>query len=330
MTTPANARLQDELCAGDRVLVIAAVAAETSALNRHLAGVSASSSNPRIDVFVAGVGRTATDPVNAIQSRIAARPVAAVIQLGVAGGLDEALPAGSVVVIERWLDPLAPHSPVVATNAALTEALLARLSGSDIHAVVVDAVTVDAALHDAVAARQLHRSSGARIVEMEGAHWARALEADHDAGHGAGHNRIQIDHVPRTPIATQQGGASAALAASPPGQTAGGQAPRCAAIRIVSDAADQRLPAMRHELIRPDGRIRWGRWVGALVRKRRYAGGQAIANSPSLRSELASLLAARSQWREAMASLDRVSRALVAALTDSAGPAGPTLPIRRQ
>lgn len=77
------------------------------------------------------------------------------------------------------------------------------------------------------------------------------------------------------------------------------------ALRVISDRADLRLPLPRHRLLRPDGTVRWARWLGALARS---GGGR------HPHRELEQLRRAQVDWVAAGRGLQHVCAALAAAL----------------
>lgn len=79
------------------------------------------------------------------------------------------------------------------------------------------------------------------------------------------------------------------------------------ALRVISDRADLRLPLPRHRLLRPDGTVRWARWLVALAGS---GGGR------HLRRELERLHRARIDWVAAGRGLQHVCEALAVALGD--------------
>ncbi len=68
-----------------------------------------------------------------------------------------------------------------------------------------------------------------------------------------------------------------------------------AAVRVVSDRADNPLPRPRHEILRPDGAVRWGKWARAA----------AGSSTPWLAGFMA-LRNAQRDWRAATATLGAV------------------------
>ena len=79
-----------------------------------------------------------------------------------------------------------------------------------------------------------------------------------------------------------------------------------AAVRVVSDRADLRLPEHRHRIIEPTGRIRWWRWSRALASSHARQG---------VLEELRRLRRARDDWVRACARLHDLGHALADAET---------------
>lgn len=76
-----------------------------------------------------------------------------------------------------------------------------------------------------------------------------------------------------------------------------------AALAVVSDGADRRLPELRHRLFARRGRIHWARWLAALRREQRVG---------RVGVERAALMLARDDWMRA----ERTLAGLAAAVSD--------------
>ena len=174
------------------VLLLIAAKAEADAL--RLAAAPPTGGPPAdlgggLSLLVAGVGRSGDGPV---QHWLAELCPELVINVGFAGALEPSLAAGSLHVVERWVDPKPPYADVARSSRSHAGALIGELSRNRVEAPRATAITVEAPFHDAAAAQELARASGAALVEMEGARWARAAVAA-DAAHVA--LRVVSDHA---------------------------------------------------------------------------------------------------------------------------------------
>jgi len=180
------------------LLLVAAVAFELRPFARRL-GVEAPDSEPthepvgnrRVALLSAGMGRPADDRFAAALRDL--RP-AAVINVGIAGALDMAHPAGSTWVIEAWRHPHHPHEPAARPDTALSANVGEALTETGITWGSAVAVTVDEPLHDADERDRIREGSGAHLVEMEGAAWA-TIAAEHGVPFAA--VRVVSDHADR-------------------------------------------------------------------------------------------------------------------------------------
>lgn len=147
--------------------------------------------NRRIGLLVAGIGRRGDALVEESLGRLQS---GVVVNVGVAGSLDPALSAGSVVVVDRWHDAEPPHPIAVEANQSLRQRLGGLLREAGIPYLDGSAVTVDEPLHDPARRDRLHAATGALVVEMEGAVWARLAA---DAGATFAGLRVVSDHADR-------------------------------------------------------------------------------------------------------------------------------------
>lgn len=150
-------------------------------------------------LLAAGVGRQGDGPFAAAVREL--RPTA-VVNIGIAGALDPGLAAGTVVVVSEWRHRSPPHQRLETADVRLRESLAAGLDAARLPWLSAPAVTIDRALHDARARDLLRQTSGARIVEMEGAAWASLARAD---GVPFAALRVISDHADR-PLPGQQRG----------------------------------------------------------------------------------------------------------------------------
>jgi hypothetical protein len=120
-----------------------------------------------------GVG---TASVARLQQVLERRSPRLVVTPGLAGSLDPTLRPGDLVVIEGWVAQPPAGTPVrSAAELVARGEEIARGAGLTPHR--GQAITVDAPLHDRERRHRLHRGTGARVVEMEGSHWAAAVHA---------------------------------------------------------------------------------------------------------------------------------------------------------
>ncbi|MCH7824635.1 MAG: hypothetical protein IH849_07525 [Acidobacteria bacterium] len=180
------------------VLLAAAVAFELRPFARRL-GVEALDSglahepvgNRRVVLLSASMGRAGDEKFAAALRHL--RP-AAVINVGIAGALDLAHPAGSTWVVEEWRHQQHPHEPAAHADAALSADVGDALTETGIAWGNAVAVTVDEPLHDADERDRIREGSGAHLVEMEGAAWA-TIAAEHGVPFAA--VRVVSDHADR-------------------------------------------------------------------------------------------------------------------------------------
>ncbi len=142
-----------------------------------------------LSLLVAGVGRSGDEPVQRCLAEL--RPKL-VINVGFAGALEPSLAAGSLHIVDRWVDPEPPYADVAKSSRSFAGAIITELSRNGIEAPRATALTVEGPFHDDAARRELARASGAALVEMEGARWALAAVAA-DAAHVA--LRVVSDHA---------------------------------------------------------------------------------------------------------------------------------------
>jgi nucleoside phosphorylase len=145
----------------------------------------------RIAIVCAGIGRSGDERVAEALREL--RP-AALINVGIAGALDRAHPAGSTWIVGEWRHPQHPHARAAVADAGLSERLGARLDAAGIRWGRATAVTVDAPLHDVAERDRLCRAAGAHLVEMEGSAWAALAAA---AGVPFAAVRVVSDHADR-------------------------------------------------------------------------------------------------------------------------------------
>ncbi len=180
------------------VLLAAAVAFELRPFARRL-GIEAPDSGPtyepvgnrRVALLSAGMGRSGDEKFAAALRDL--RP-AAVINVGIAGALDLAHPAGSTWVVNEWRGPHHPHEPAARADTALSADVGEALTETGIGWGNAVAVTVDEPLHDADERDRIREGSGAHLVEMEGAAWA-TIAAEHGVPFAA--IRVVSDHADR-------------------------------------------------------------------------------------------------------------------------------------
>lgn len=180
------------------VMFAAAVAFELRPFARHLGietlerGLThATHGAGRVALLSAGMGRSGDEKFRAALRDL--KPVT-VINVGIAGALDLAHPAGSTWVVEEWRHQHPPHGAMARADAALSADIGVVLDKAGIAWGNAVAVTVDEPLHDADQRDRIRDGSGAHLVEMEGASWA-TIAADHDVPFAA--VRVISDHANR-------------------------------------------------------------------------------------------------------------------------------------
>jgi len=174
------------------VLLLIAAQAEADALRlkpAQPAGARPADLGGGLSLLVAGVGQSGDGPVRRWLEGL--RPEL-VVNVGFAGALDPSLAAGSLHVVDRWVDPEPPYADVARSSRTYAAALIGELSRNRVEAPRISAITVEDPFHDAAAGRDLARASGAGLVEMEGARWARAAVVV-----GAAHVALRVvsDHA---------------------------------------------------------------------------------------------------------------------------------------
>lgn len=180
------------------LLFVAAVEFELRPFARYMRiGTSTNSvaharrDNGNVALLAAGMGRggdkTFSDAIHNLQPK-------AVINVGIAGALDQKHPAGSTWAIEEWRDPRHPHAPTAHADAALLEKVVGALENANIPCKKAIAVTVDEPLHDVNIRDRIRSGTGAHLVEMEGAVWA-IIAAEHRVPFAA--VRVISDHADR-------------------------------------------------------------------------------------------------------------------------------------
>lgn len=195
------APLPAPMAAGDghpHLLLAAAVAFELRPFARRL-GLEAPTltiahgrhHEQHVSLLSAGMGRPGD---GAFRAALRALQPAAVINVGIAGALDESHPAGSAWVVERWHAPDAPHDVAATADGDLSARLADTLAAAGVACGRAHAVTVDEPLHDSAARDRLRLDSGAHLVEMEGAAWA-AIAGDLGVPFAA--VRVVSDHANR-------------------------------------------------------------------------------------------------------------------------------------
>ncbi len=145
----------------------------------------------RVALLAAGMGRRGDESFRAALRDL--RPGAA-INIGIAGALDLAHPAGSTWVVEEWRHQRPPHGPAARADTALSAEVGSALDAAGITWGNAVAVTVDEPLHDADQRDRIRAGSSAQLVEMEGASWA-TIAAEHDVPFAA--IRVVSDHADR-------------------------------------------------------------------------------------------------------------------------------------
>ena len=145
----------------------------------------------RISLLAAGVGRGGDERFAAALTDL--RP-AAVINVGIAGALDPAHPAGSTWLVEEWRHHRSPHDRAARADDALCADVGATLEAAGIDWAKAVGVSVDEPLHDADERDRIRQGSGAHLVEMEGARWA-TVSSDHGVPFAA--VRVVSDHANR-------------------------------------------------------------------------------------------------------------------------------------
>lgn len=193
-----KSRRGDAPSARPHLLLAAAVALELRPFARRL-GLQVPSSaiaqgnngDRRVSLIATGMGR----PGDAVFARAlrSLQPMG-VINVGIAGALDEQHPAGSTWIVEQWRASAPPHEPCAAADARLAARISEALDAAGVQYGRACAVTVDEPLHDADERDRLRVASGAHLVEMEGAAWARIAA---DLGIPFAAVRVVSDHADR-------------------------------------------------------------------------------------------------------------------------------------
>lgn len=122
-----------------------------------------------VSLLSAGMGRPGDDTFAAALRDL--RPDA-VINVGIAGALDEEHPAGSTWLVDQWHQPQPPHELAARADETLSMELGGMLDGAGLDWGRARAVMVDRPLHDSGERDRIRDGSGAHLVEMEGAAWA--------------------------------------------------------------------------------------------------------------------------------------------------------------
>jgi hypothetical protein len=117
-----------------------------------------------------------------------------VINVGIAGALDEEHPAGSTWLVEEWHHPRPPHDLAARPDPALLQQLAGMLDGAGVRCGRARAVMFDEPLHDPAERDRVREGSGAHLVEMEGAAWAQIAA---QAGIPFAAVRVVSDHANR-------------------------------------------------------------------------------------------------------------------------------------
>jgi nucleoside phosphorylase len=183
---------------GPDILVVAAVAFELSPFARRigveppaLASVLGAHQGRRIALLSTGMGRRGDAAFDAALRDL--RP-AAILNVGIAGALDLAHPAGSRWLVEEWRRPEQPHGIAATADAALSAEIGAALDRAGLRWRRGRAVMVDEPLHDTDERDRIRDGSGAHLVEMEGAAWAE-IARHHGIPFAA--VRVVSDHADR-------------------------------------------------------------------------------------------------------------------------------------
>jgi nucleoside phosphorylase len=129
---------------------------------RHVSLLSTGMGRPGDDAFTAALRDLQPD---------------AVINVGIAGALDEQHPAGSTWIVDEWRAPDPPHDRTATADPALSEHLAGLLSAAGWPCGRARAVMVDEPLQDPHQRDRVRARSGAHLVEMEGAAWAAIAKA---------------------------------------------------------------------------------------------------------------------------------------------------------
>ncbi|MGD8329409.1 MAG: hypothetical protein PVJ49_08215 [Acidobacteriota bacterium] len=144
-----------------------------------------------VSLLSAGMGRPGDDTFAAALHDL--RP-GAVINIGIAGALDEEHPAGSTWLVDQWHRPQPPHELAARADEALCAELAGLLDGAGLDWGRARAVMVDHPLHDTAERDRIRAGTGAHLVEMEGAAWAGIAAA---AGVPFAAVRVVSDHANR-------------------------------------------------------------------------------------------------------------------------------------
>jgi nucleoside phosphorylase len=144
-----------------------------------------------VSLLSAGMGRPGDDTFAAALRDL--QP-GAVINVGIAGALDEGHPAGSTWLVDQWYRPQPPHELAARADDALSTELAGMLDAAGLQWGRARAVMVDHPLHDSAERDLIRDGSGAHLVEMEGAAWAGIAGA---AGVPFAAVRVVSDHANR-------------------------------------------------------------------------------------------------------------------------------------
>jgi nucleoside phosphorylase len=159
-----------------------------------------------VSLISAGMGRSGDEAFAAALRDL--RPTA-VINVGIAGALDERHPAGSAWIVDAWPRLRPPHDVAARADAQLTREVARSLDAAGLSCGRARALTVDAPLHDRAERDRLREACDAHLVEMEGAAWAGLAT---DAGVPFAAVRVVSDHADRAlPGPSARGGRRAWL-----------------------------------------------------------------------------------------------------------------------
>ncbi len=181
------------------VLLAAAIAFELGPFARRLgleppafSTIHGAHDGRRVSLISTGMGRPGDAAFEAALDTL--RP-AAVVNIGIAGALDLAHPAGSTWIVQEWRDPRPPHGTVATADEALSAELGNSLDRAGVSWGHARAVMVDEPLHDPSERDRIRDASDAHLVEMEGAAWA-GIAARHRIPFAA--VRVVSDHANRS------------------------------------------------------------------------------------------------------------------------------------